>query len=183
MNPKGLLENLIEQIKEAQLKLGYARETIRLYFPISSLCALLDTECISGKELLDVLKEEKAFSDTVLGPLTFSLCKGERIEVCISPDGAAYVHEQVPDPVFLARIIRLFQENHSLTIEEIRAGFAEFNENYICEKMEPGTDFDYVLYFPDHQPDAWYYCVRIEMGHTIYHRFMEADFRVLLIQK
>ena len=40
MNPKGLLENLIEQIKEAQLKLGYARETIRLYFPVSSLCAL-----------------------------------------------------------------------------------------------------------------------------------------------
>lgn len=33
MNKDRLIENLIEQIKEAQLKLGYAKETIRLYFP------------------------------------------------------------------------------------------------------------------------------------------------------
>lgn len=31
MNKDRLIENLTEQIKEAQLKLGYAKETIRLY--------------------------------------------------------------------------------------------------------------------------------------------------------
>ena len=46
--------------------------------------------------------------------------------------------------------------------------------------MEPGTDFDYVLYFPDKKPDEWYYCIRMEMGHTIYHRFIEEDYRQLL---
>ena len=101
------------------------------------------------------------------------------MEVCISPDGAEYVHKFVPDPPFLTSLIRLFQEKHYLTIEEIRACFERFNPNFVCEKMAPDTDFDYVLYFPDHKPDSWYYCVRMEMGHTIYHRFTEADYRAL----
>ena len=62
---------------------------------------------------------------------------------------------------------------------EINTYFAKFSENYVCEKMEPGTEFDYVLYFADGKPDPWYYCVKIEMGHTIYHRFTEADYRSL----
>ena len=36
------------------------------------------------------------------------------------------------------------------------------------------------LYFPDKKPDEWYYCIRMEMGHTIYHRFIEEDYRQLL---
>ena len=87
-----------------------------------------------------------------------------------------HVHEQVPNPPFLESVIELFRNNHNLTIEEICACFAKFNEHYQCNKMEPGTDFDYVLYFPDHNPDSWYYCIKMEMEHTIYHRFTEADY-------
>ena len=36
-----LIENIIEQIKEAQIKLGYVKEVIRLYFPAASLSLLL----------------------------------------------------------------------------------------------------------------------------------------------
>ena len=46
-------ENLIDQIKEAQLKLGFAKETIRLYYPAASLCRLLNIECQSGEELVE----------------------------------------------------------------------------------------------------------------------------------
>lgn len=73
-------------------------------------------------------------------------------------------------------LIKLFQENHHLTIEELCKFFAQFNVEYICREMEPGADFDYVLYFPDQRPDAWYYCIRMEMGHTIYHRFTKEDY-------
>lgn len=174
------MENIIDQIKEAQLKLGYAKEVIRLYFPVASLGKLLQMECRSGEKLLTMLEKENGFTDTVLGKITFSLCKDERIAVCIPAQGATYVHESVPNPPFLASIIELFQKKHNLTIEEISACFAQFNDNYGCEKMAPGTDFDYVLYFPDHKPDAWYYCVKTEMGHTIYHRFTEEDYQILM---
>ena len=180
MNVDNFLENIIEQIKEAQLKLGYVKEVIRLYFPKDSLCSLLDVSCGSGEELVEKLRQEKRLSDTVLGSLQFS-CHGDRIGVCISLEGAAYVHDCVPDPLFLKGMIRLFQEAHCLSIEEICGYFESFHEPFVCEKMKPGTDFDYVLYFPEHKPDSWYYCIRTEMGHTIYHRFTEADYRALLV--
>lgn len=182
MNIDRLIENIMEQIKEAQLKLGYAKEVIRLYFPSASLCRLLQVQCLKGEELLATLKKEKQLDNTLLGAIHFALCKDDRIEVCIAPEGAEYVHNCVPDPPFLASIIELFQKKHDLTIGEICACFARFGKPYVCEKMEPGTDFDYVLYFPEHQPDSWYYCVRTEMGHTIYHRFTREDYHFLIDQ-
>ena len=108
------------------------------------------------------------------------MCKDDRIEVCISSDGAVYVHENVPNPPFLTSIIELFQKHHNLSIEEICECFAQFNEHYICEKMEQGADFDYVLYFEEKEPDSLYYCVKAEMGHTIYHRFTVEDYDLLI---
>ena len=81
MNKEKLIENLIEQIKEAQLKLGFVKETIRLYFPFRSLAGLLGIACENSQELQKLLENE--FEDTVLGKLTFSTCKGDRIEVRI----------------------------------------------------------------------------------------------------
>ena len=43
------------------------------------------------------------------------------------------------------------------------------------EKKPEGSDFDEVLYFKDASVDAYYYCVKEEMGHTIYHRFTKED--------
>lgn len=180
MNIERFLENIIEQIKEAQLKLGFAKEVIRLYFPSESLSKLLQVDCSSGNELLAALEKEPRFENTVLGEILFSICKDDRIEVCVSPDGVVYVHEHVPDPPFLVRIIELFQKKHNPTIQEICECFAQFSDNYVCDKMKSGTDFDYVLYFADKKPDAWYYCVRAEMGHTIYHRFTEEDYYALV---
>ncbi|MGN1168234.1 MAG: DUF3877 family protein [Lachnospiraceae bacterium] len=59
MDNDRLIENLTGQIKEAQLKLGYVKEAIRLYFPVRSMCGLLQIELRSGKELIALLKEEK----------------------------------------------------------------------------------------------------------------------------
>ena len=39
--------------------------------------------------------------------------------------------------------------------------------------------FDYVLYFKDKTVDAYYYCIKEEMGHTIYHRFTKEDYQLL----
>lgn len=41
MNTEKLIKNIIDQIKEAQIKLGFAKETTRLYYPVESLNAML----------------------------------------------------------------------------------------------------------------------------------------------
>lgn len=179
MNQDKLLENIIDQIKEAQLKLGYARETVRLYYPAASLNAMLGTEAEDAEELLRLLKEGDVFSDTALGTLQFAEHKG-RIEVCIPPEGAEYVYREVPEPEFLKEIIELFGAHHHCSLEDVRAVFEKFDTHYVCEKMPEGMDFDYVLYFPDGTIDAYYYCIKEEMEHTIYHRFTKEDYRELL---
>ena len=114
MNIDRFIENIVEQIKEVQLKLGYAKEVIRLFFPVQSLCSLLQVQYKNGEEMLTALEQEKGFSETELGTIRFSLCKNDRIEVCIAPEGADYVHDNVTNPPFLASIIDLFKSKHVL---------------------------------------------------------------------
>ena len=69
MNYKKLRNNMIDQIKEAQMKLGYVKETVRLYYPLSSLCNLLEMEVptapkeISGEKALSVAQMD--FTDNL----------------------------------------------------------------------------------------------------------------------
>jgi|GEM_PF-38940 len=176
---EALTQNLIDQIKEAQLKLGYAKETTRFYYTLSSLNALLNTDYADVKTIAEALCNEAYFADTVLGPVTFSTHE-DRIEARISPVGAEYVHEKVRTPAFLKDLIDLFTVNHHRGIAEIEAVFAKYSDNYHLEKVNPELGFDYVLYFDDSRIDPYYYCVKMEMGHTIYHRFAKADNMALL---
>lgn len=73
----------------------------------------------------------------------------------------------------------MFREKHACTKEEITAVFEKFGA-YECRQMPDGMDFDYVIYFTDSSIDAYDYCIREEMGHTIYHRFARVDFEALM---
>lgn len=179
MNQRNLIQNIIEQIKEAQIKLGYVKETVRLYYPVSSVNALLGTDAGNAKELLSVLEQEPAFSDTELGTIQFAVHEG-RIEISIPPEGAEYVHQEVPEPAFLMDIIELFGQHHCCTLEEVKQVFGRYSPDYICEKMPEDADFDYALHFADETIDSYYYCIKEEMGHTIYHRFTKADYEALM---
>jgi hypothetical protein len=179
MNEQKLLTNIIDQIKEAQMKLGFVKETVRLYYPPASICALLGIDVLKADELLLKLQQNNNFKNTVLGELKFAVHSG-RMEVCIMPEACEYVYKNVENPPFLADIISLFQNNHHCSLEEICAVFARYSSDYVCEKMAEGTDFDYALHFKDETIDSYYYCVKMEMGHTIYHRFMKEDYEMLL---
>lgn len=179
MKASNLITNIVDQIKETQLKLGYAEETIYLYFPPESLNSILQTD-FQEEVLLGVLRRTSAFSESCLGELGFRLHQG-RIEVRIPPEGVRYVKENVPDPPFLKELVRLFFHSHDLTIEEIQDCFGRFDDGYVCERMPEGCEFDYVLYFEDSQIDAYRYCVKMEMGHAVYHRFTGADYERLAV--
>ena len=61
MDTDRLIENIIEQIKEAQIKLGYVKEVIRLYFPAGSLSLLLQIQEESAEVLAEQLQKESSF--------------------------------------------------------------------------------------------------------------------------
>ncbi len=178
MRTHKFIRNITEQIKEAQMKLGYAKESLRLYYPVQTLNGML---CVSAKdvnEMLNYLQAEE-FQNTELGKLTFSARK-DRIEVGISADGAEYVHKNVEEPKFLKDLIEFFRNNHHCTISEVEELFKKHSDTYVCQKMPEGSDFDVVYYFEDFNIDMYYYCIKEEMGHTIYHRFSREDMVELL---
>ena len=120
MNKSNLVKNISDQIIEAQLKLGYVKESIRLYYPIESLNALLETNYSSVEELVQVLnsmfekkniilcEDGRLKTDTVPQYATEERLKGfcgvsfnshaGRIEVNVSADGAEYIHKYVKTP-------------------------------------------------------------------------------------
>lgn len=132
MNTEKLIKNIIDQIKEAQIKLGFAKETTRLYYPVESLNAMLGIHTDNDEEMLKALGSSD-LHDTELGQLHFSAHKG-RIEISVPPEGAAYVHEHVEEPAFLKAMIELFRQNHHCSVADIRALFESFSKDYVCKK-------------------------------------------------
>lgn len=179
MNREKLIKNVTDQIKEAQIKLGYAKETVRLYYTVSSLNALLETEFADADTMREALQEQFASADEHLGRLSFRIHQG-RIEVSVPPEGALYVHEHVEATPFLVDLIDFFQQHHHCRIKDICNVFERYSPEYVCEKMAEGMDFDYVIYFRDRSIDSYYYCIKAEMGHTIYHRFTREDYMALI---
>ncbi len=228
MKKENFIQNIIDQIKEAQIKLGYAEETVRLYFPADSLAAILGLGSASAPSarnsartsasethpvavpasadanvkpdtadekrdpaatktgssahaaaLLRLLENEFQDPDPQLGSLGFART-GSRIEVSVPPEGVRFVHDKIPDPPFLKDLVHLFETHPSCTLDEIRQVFNKYDAGYSCLKMPDGTDFDYCLHFPKGSTDSYYYCVKEEMGHTIYHRFTEEDYKALM---
>lgn len=179
MNKEKLIRNIMDQMKEAQIKLGYVKETVRLYYTVSSLNGLLGTGAADEREMLGLLEESRILPEERLGNLKYGIHKG-RIEISIPPEGAEYVYHEVKASPFLADMIHLFQSHHCCRLEDIRRVFETYSKEYVCEKMPEGMDFDYVLYFLDESIDPYYYCVKAEMGHTIYHRFTKEDYQILI---
>lgn len=178
MQHEKLIKNIVDQIKEAQIKLGFARETVRLYYPVGTLNAMLGTAASDTGEMLEILKSN-VFQETPLGNLGFSSHK-HRIEVSVPPEGVEYVHMNIPKPAFLVDMIELFRSHHHCRMEDVASLFASYSRDYVRERMPEGSDFDEVFHFRDENIDAYYYCVKEEMGHTIYHRFTEEDMAELM---
>ena len=70
-----LLSLMIDEMKEAQLKLGYAKEVIRLYIPMQSLCAILQIPPCDANQLCTMLQSEFSAEPCVLGQIVFTACK------------------------------------------------------------------------------------------------------------
>jgi hypothetical protein len=167
-----LENNIIEVIKEEQIKLGYASETIRLYYPLESICNLLGSN-YTITELYDILDQFCEYVKTRLGEVEYFNTEARYCFV-IPPKGVDYVHESIEENYFLIDFIEKISK-HDCTLDDLLKIFNKYSNNVICEKMNNG-EFDYLIYFKDQSPDDYKYCIKFESSHAIYHRFTKADY-------
>lgn len=183
-NYDNLQRSLIDVIKEEQAKLGYYREDIRLYYPLSSLNHFFGTN-VGADEMqliLDGTGEQdhtpiatgmnEALSDK-LGMVEVSH-RGDRFCLHIPPEGVAYVHENTTENEFIRELVQLVAK-HGCTIEEVYQLFTKHSGHVRREPMDNG-EFDERIWFEDDAEDPYYYCFKQEGEHMIYHRFLPADY-------
>ena len=171
-----LEKTLMDVVLEEQAKLGFRREKIRLYYPLSTLNHLLGTQ--DTAEQMEVTLAGQPESMTIkLGKLAVSR-KGDRFCLCIPEEGSAYVHEHFAEKGFIYELIRLIGQ-HDCKMEDIRQLFLRYSENIYVEEMR-GEDFDVMIRFPEEMGDPYCYCFRDEGCHVIYHRFLPEDYADLM---
>jgi hypothetical protein len=167
-----LEQNICDVIKEEQIKLGYRKEVVRLYYPILSLNRFLKTD-FDIDEMKNTLDD---FCNTLrdkLGKMEISN-EGERFCFCLSPEVSEYIHTHTKQDGFLHDFIDTVSR-HDVTIDEVIEQFKKYSDCVHVEKTTHG-EFDYLIYFKDGKPDSFRYCLTDEGCHMIYHRFTIDDY-------
>ncbi len=171
-----LEKNIIDVLKEYQVKLGYQKEKVRLYYPLSSLNHFLKTEeTISG--MIKLLQQFCNYTRERLGQLEISN-EGERFCFCIQEDGVTYVHENMREDEFIKELVNLIQTS-GCSIEKIKDLFVKHagdKTKVHFEKMD-SDEFDYLIYFKENEQEPYYYCFKDEGCHIIYHRYLPEDYK------
>lgn len=167
--------NIIDVIKEEQIKLGYRKEKIRLYYPLPSLNALLGTQSASAQMELQ-LKEFFERNRDIFGDVKVSY-KGERFCILFPEDASEYVNNHTKKEGFLYDFIHVIAQ-HDIQIEDVLQVFKMYSANIHFEKMND-AEFDYLIFFEDGQPDSYRYCLTDEGHHLIYHRYTKKDYEEL----
>lgn len=171
MNHEKLEKNLIDLIKEEQAKLGYQKESVRLYYPLQSLRHFYACEDCADEMQKRLADFPEKVADT-LGAVEISH-KGERFCFVIPESGTEYVHTQMKENEFIRQLVELVGSHHA-TMEQIKALFEA--QEAPCISTAMGSDeFDLMLRFTQGD-DPYYYCFKDEGCHIIYHRFLPEDY-------
>ena len=179
MNGYKILENnLIDIIKEEQAKLGYRKEKIRLYYPLSSLNNIFSSQD-NVYEMDERLKKLSEYTNETLGEVIVSN-KDDRFCFYINEQGAEYVHENTKEDEFIKRLIELVGK-HETKMQDIENLFLSKASKVHIEKMED-NEFDTLIYFEEDSEDTYYYCFKDEGFHIIYHRFLPDDYKDISIK-
>lgn len=170
-----LEKNIIDVLKEYQVKLGYQKEKVRLYYPLSSLNHFFKTEeNVSG--MITILGEFCEDTKDRLGKIEISNVK-DRFCFLIPEEGVTYVHDNMREDEFIKELVELVQK-HGCTIDDIKGLFVKYagNESEVhFEKMD-SDEFDYLIYFKENEEEPYYYCFKDEGCHIIYHRYLPEDY-------
>ena len=195
---------IVDLIQEEQIKLGYAEETIHLYFPADSLSRILacpPAACVPAAEggdgiilpagpvrepdrlsgdLSDLQAVLDAFADFAapsLGQISVTHSRGGRFHFMLPAEAARYVHTHHGSNSFLQELVAVVR-CHDSSLEDLFSVFRKYGNDVRIERQS-GPDFDYLVWFGDGIPDDYRYCITDEGHHLIYHRYTAADYRDL----
>ena len=171
MNYNRLETSLIDVIKEEQAKLGYMKEKISLYYPLSSLNHFFGNET-DAAGMMEILKDFPSYIEEKFGEVAVSH-RGDRFCFTVSEKASEYVHNNMKENEFIKALIELVGR-HGCTIEEIKELFHSYSDKIITEPMD-NEEFDVMIRFDDGS-DPHYYCFKDEGCHIIYHRFLPEDY-------
>ena len=131
MEYKRLEQSLIDIVKEEQAKLGYRKEDVRLYYPLSTLNHFFDTED-TVEEMAERLTHLPEDMKARLGEIAVTH-KKDRFCFHIPEQGSEYVHEHTAENEFIKELIELVRE-HGCTKKKILELFGQYSENTITEE-------------------------------------------------
>ena len=171
MEYKRLEQSLIDIVKEEQAKLGYRKEDVRLYYPLSTLNHFFDTED-TVEEMAERLTHLPEDMKARLGEIAVTH-KKDRFCFHIPEQGSEYVHEHTAENEFIKELVELVAK-HGCTIEDIEVLFRSHSDKIVTEPMDNG-EFDRMIRFEEGE-DKYYYCFKDEGCHIIYHRFLPEDY-------
>lgn len=177
MNFERLEKNLIDNISEAHLKLGYDRRAISFNYMYPSLSHLLGC-AISADNSAVITSAFAAEVSPRLGELSFrSITNG--ICITVPASGTEYVHNNCPCSPFFIEFIDLIC-THGSTLDDVTALFRRYSENVRIEDKSSSGEFDMLIYFSDGTPDDYRYCITVDndfgCSHLSYHRFIPEDY-------
>lgn len=169
-----IFENLEDLLAEEQAKLGYRKEPVRFYYPLSSLNHFFDAS-FSEEEMKEALKEFPAFAEERFGNVEIT-GKGERFCFFLSEKATEYVHGHQGANAFIFELVETLSV-HGTTMAEVEEVFKKQPFSYERKKVDT-DEFDCCFYFTEGK-DPYLYCFKDEGCHIIYHRFLPDDFEDL----
>jgi hypothetical protein len=171
MGYERLEKSLIDLVKEEQAKLGYRKEMIRLYYPLSSLNHFMETNADS-EEMQELLADFPKAAEDIFGEVGITHAKN-RFCFALSEKASEYVHENMKPNEFIKELVELVAK-HGCTMEDIEVLFRSHSDKIVAEPMDNG-EFDRMIRFEEGE-DKYYYCFKDEGCHIIYHRFLPEDY-------
>lgn len=170
-----LQKYMIDFIQEQQLKIGYRKETLRIYYFLSSLNHYIARQ-FTIEEMVEYLKGFCDYAKPLLGAITITH-REERFCFTIPEEGTEAVHQLPLHNDFLPRLLHTVSQ-HGCTMNDVLAVFQDTPYTLSVQQLT-GEDFDCLIYFQDDPFDNYRYCFKQEGEHLTYHRFTPEDYRDL----
>lgn len=161
-----LEQNLIDNLLESEVKLGYAGTPITFYYPESSLTGLLDcdTDGLAGA-ITAFQKDEK----TRLGDIVFEELPHEkgRYAVMIPAGGVGWVHANFRPSAFMKDFVSSIGKPGN-TLEGILEVFYKYSRKVDIKQEGAG---EWAVSFRDESIDPYIYHIEQNEFGLEYHRF------------
>lgn len=168
-----LRQNICDNVKECEIKIGYREEDMNLYYPQESLCELLSADKEHLKEAINTfcisVKEE-------LGELLIEETEEKgRYRVLVPSAGVKYIHEHTKDSPFLKAFLNeIFKPGKRK--EDMANVFLEFSPDVEIEKL---SEHEWGIYFRNFDMDSYVYYLEEDEFGLQYHRFTKKAYELL----